>query len=480
MANGGNFEFRGAVGVGDLSIRQARERIAAGELSPVALVQTALDRIAAVDGELNVFRTVVAERALAEAGLVDDAARRGDPLGPLAGIPVALKDNIEVAGVPMTAGTRFYDGGVPERDAPVWERMRGAGAVLVGKLSMAEWAIGGTGHNVHFGPCRNPWDPERVTGGSSSGSAAALAAGMVMAALGTDTAGSVRIPAALCGVSGLRPSAGRVSNRGSVPVAWSFDAIGPMARRAEDVAQVLSVIAGYDPEDACSVDTPAEDYVAASARGASGLRVGVLSGDWLADADAAVVSAVRDAAATLARSGAEVDEVDEVELPGRAEAFALTAEMVLAEAAWVHRERLAQTPEVFAPDVLERLRRGTAVTGPRYAWNRQWQRVWRRRVLEALERRDLLLAPASPIPAPAIADSDPLEMTARLTPTISPWVLCGTPVMALPAGFCDGLPIGVQLVGKPFAEAIVLAAARAFQQATDWHLQRPPHVSAAA
>jgi aspartyl-tRNA(Asn)/glutamyl-tRNA(Gln) amidotransferase subunit A len=330
---------------------------------------------------------------------------------------------------------------------------------------------------MHYGPCRNPWDPERVTGGSSSGSGAALAAGMVMAALGTDTAGSVRIPAALCGVSGLRPSAGRVSNRGSVPVAWSFDAICPMARRAEDVAQVLSVIAGYDRDDPASVDVAGEDYFAALPRGASGLRVGVLGEDWLADADEAVVSAVRDAAATLARLGAVVDEV---ELPGRPEAFALTAEMVLAEAAWVHRERLAQTPEMFAPDVLARLRHGASVSGPQYGWGRQRQRIWRRRVLDALTGRDLLLAPASPIPAPKIADSDPLEMTARLTPTISPWVLSGTPVMSLPAGFCDGLPVGVQLVGRPLADATVLAAAHAFQQATDWHLQRPPHLSAAA
>jgi aspartyl-tRNA(Asn)/glutamyl-tRNA(Gln) amidotransferase subunit A len=260
-------------------------------------------------------------------------------------------------------------------------------------------------------------------------------------------------------------------------VAWSFDAIGPMARRAEDLAQVLNVIAGYDRDDPASVDLAGEDYVAALSRGCSGLRVGVLGDDWLADADPAVVSAVREAAATLARSGAVIDEV---ELPGRAEAFALTAEMVLAEAAWVHRERLAQTPEVFAPDVLARLRRGASVSGPQYGWDRQRQRMWCRRVLEALEGRDLLLAPASPIPAPKIADSDPLEMTARLTPTISAWVLSGTPVMALPAGFCDGLPIGVQLVGKPLADATVLAAAYAFQQATDWHLQRPPHLSAAA
>jgi aspartyl-tRNA(Asn)/glutamyl-tRNA(Gln) amidotransferase subunit A len=250
-----------------------------------------------------------------------------------------------------------------------------------------------------------------------------------------------------------------------------------MARRAEDVAQVLGVIAGYDREDPASVAIAGEDYVAALSRGVASLRVGLLAGDWLVDAAAAVVAAVREAAATLARLGAVVEEV---ELAGRAEAFEVTGEMVLAEAAWVHRERLAGTPEVFGPDVLTRLRRGAAVTGPRYAWDRQRQRIWRRRVLEALEGRDLLLAPACPIPAPKIADSDPLEMTARLTPTISMWVLSGTPVMALPAGVCDGLPIGVQLVGKPFAEATVLAAAHSYQQATDWHLQRPPQVSAAA
>jgi aspartyl-tRNA(Asn)/glutamyl-tRNA(Gln) amidotransferase subunit A len=190
-----------------------------------------------------------------------------------------------------------------------------------------------------------------------------------------------------------------------------------------------------------------------------------------------VVSAVREAAATLERLGAVVDEVS---LPGRAEAFALTAEMVLTEAAWVHRERLASTPEIYSPDVLARLRRGAAVAGAQYAWDRQRQRIWRRRVLEALQGQDLLLAPAAPIPAPRIDESDPLEMTARLTPTISAWVLAGTPVMSVPAGFCDGLPIGVQLVGKAFADATVLAAAHAFQQATDWHLHRPPHLSAAA
>ena len=459
------------VALADLSIAQAREGIVAGVLSPVELVRAALDRIGEADGELNVFRTVLAERAHAEAARIEEAVRRGATVGPLAGIPVALKDNIEVAGVPMTAGTRFFGDGVPDRDAPVWERLSAAGAVLVGKLHMSEWAIGGTGQNVHYGPCRNPWDPSRISGGSSSGSGAALAAGMAMATLGTDTAGSARIPAALCGVSAMRPSAGRVSNRGCVPVAWTFDAICPMARRAEDVAEVLSVIAAYDRLDPTSVDVGVDDYVGALSRGADGLRIGLLGGDWLEYPASPVADAVRSAAAVFERLGATVEEI---ELPGRAEAFELTAELVLAEAAGFHRERLAARPEMFGADVVTRLRRGAALPGAEYGWGRQRQRVWRRRVLEALARRDLLLAPACGMPAPTIAESDPLEMTGQLTQTISMWVLSRTPAMAVPVGVVEDLPVAMQLIGAPFREATVLAAAHAYQQATDWHLRCPP------
>ncbi len=460
----------------DLSIGRARELIRSGELSPVALVEAALRRIDEANGELNVFRTVLHDSALAQARAVEEAVGRGDPLAPLAGIPVALKDNIEVAGVRMTAGNPHLGDPVPASDAPVWERLRRAGAVLVGKLHMSEWAIGGTTQNVHYGPCRNPWDPQRVSGGSSGGSGAALAAGMAMATLGTDTAGSARIPAALCGVCALRPSAGRVSNRGSIPVAWTFDAICPMARRAEDIAEVLSIMAGFDRDDPASLNVPAENYVAALERGAEGLRIGLLTGDWLERISPAVAAATREAAAMFERLGATVEEI---ELAGRGEAFDLTGELVLAEAAWFHRERLEQTPEIFGPDVVTRLRRGAAITGPRYGWGRQQQRAWRRRVLNALGRRDLLLVGGCGIPAPRIEDSDPLEMTAQLTQTISMWVLSRTPVMAVPVGFHEGLPVGMQLVGRPFAEATVLAAAHLYQEVTDWHLRHPPEAAAA-
>lgn len=424
--------------------------------------------LARVDDRLNAFRHVAREQALEAARRVEAAARRGDPLGPLAGIPVAVKDNIEVAGMPMTAGTRHLARGVPRTDAPVCGRLRDAGAILLGKLHMSEWAIGATGHNVHFGPCRNAWDPTRIAGGSSSGSAVAAAAGMAMATLGTDTGGSARVPAALGGVCGLRATAGRVSNRGSVPVAWTFDAICPMARRASDVAEVLAVIAGYDAEDPASIEAPVDDYVGALGRGAEGLRIGLLSGWWLEHPTVAVADAVRAAAAALESAGALVEQVD---VRGYAEAFEVTAELLLAEAAWFHRERLSADPGMFAPDVRTRLERGADVSGPRYGGARQKQRIWRRRVLETLAGRDLLLAPACGIPAPRIDESDPLETTAALTPSISPWVLARTPVMALPCGFDDGLPVGMQLIGRPFAEATVLKAAHAYQQVTDWHLR---------
>jgi aspartyl-tRNA(Asn)/glutamyl-tRNA(Gln) amidotransferase subunit A len=457
------------------SIAQTRERISRGELSPVALVEAHLERIDRWDPELNLFRSVSRELALEQAARIEAAARRGDPLGPLAGIPVALKDNIEVAGLPMTAGTSYLADNVPADDAPVWERLRAAGAVLLGKLHMSEWAIGATTQNIHYGPAHNPWDPARVTGGSSGGSAAALAAGMAMATLGSDTGGSVRVPAALCGVCGLRGTAGRVSNRGSVPVAWTFDAICPMARSAADLAEVLAVVAGYDHEDPASAEVATDDYIGALAAGTDGLRIGLLAGDWLEGLRPEVADAVRGAAAAFEQVGATVEEVD---LPGRGAAFDQTAQLVLAEAAAFHRQRLDEQPEMFAPDVVTRLRRGAGITGPQYAHGRQQQRAWRRRVLDALAGRDLLLSAGCPIPAPRIDESDPLETTAVLTRVISPWVLSRTPVISIPAGFCEGLPIGIQLIARPFAEATLLRAAHAYQGVSDWHLQRPPQFAA--
>jgi aspartyl-tRNA(Asn)/glutamyl-tRNA(Gln) amidotransferase subunit A len=361
---------------------------------------------------------------------------------------------------------------VPDADAPVAAALAAAGAVSLGKLSMAEWAVGGTSQNDHYGDARNPWDPDRVPGGSSGGSGIVTAAGIAVAALGSDTGGSVRMPASLCGVSGLRPTYGRVSNRGSVPCAWSFDTIGPLARRVEDVAAVFDVIAGYDPDDPASLDVQLAPAVPGLARGAGGLRVGVLGGSFRAPPLALAAGAALDAAAeVLARAGAEVASA---ELPGHPEMAALTGDMLLADAAAFHAERLTRQPQGFGPRILARLKRGAAVSGPRYAQARQAQRAWRRRVGELLRAHDALLCPACPGPAPLIVESDPIDTTVELAWFSSVWSLAGVPALVLPAGFEAGLPLGLQLVGRPWEEATLLRLGHAYQQATDWHLRLPP------
>ncbi|QEC48411.1 amidase [Baekduia soli] len=454
----------------DRSIAQTTAAIAAGELSAVAVAQEYLDRIDAHDAALNVYRTVTRELALEQAAAVDAAAQRGEPVGPLAGVPVALKDNIAVAGVEMTAGTRHRAGRIADEDAPAYAALRDAGAVLLGKVSMSEWAIGGTNQNIHYGDVHNPWDVARVSGGSSGGSGAAIGADLALATLGTDTGGSVRLPASLNGCCGLRGTAGRVSNRGSIPVAWTFDTIGPLARRAEDVAAILQVIAGYDHEDPISPDVPVDDYLGALDGGVAGLRIGLLSGPYLDEVDAGFAAALRAAADQYAALGAEIVPVD---LPGHDDAATCTAELLLAEAAYVHRNHLRDCPEIFAPDVLTRLRRGEAVTGPQYAHQRQEQRRWRRQVLDALEGCDVLMCPGAARTAPLASESEPLAMTAVLARFTGLWVLSRTPALVVPCGLVDGLPVSFQLVGRPFDEATVLRAAHGYQQATDWHLRRP-------
>jgi aspartyl-tRNA(Asn)/glutamyl-tRNA(Gln) amidotransferase subunit A len=457
--------------VPDLSIAEVVTRVRAGEESALELTDAYLERIAALDEPLNVYRMVTADSARERAREIDNQVRRGEDPGPLAGVPISIKDNIEVAGVAMTAASSFLRDNVARADAPVTAALRRAGAVLLGKLHMSEWAIGGTTQNIHFGFGHNPWDPERVPGGSSGGSGAAIAADLALATLGTDTGGSIRLPGSLNGVVGLRPTFGRASNRGSIPVAWSFDAIGPLARRAEDVAAVLAVIAGYDREDPACADVPVDDYVGGLTGGAAGTRVGVLGGSFRGAPLTAATAAMLDAAtATLTELGMVTDSVT---LEGHLEAVDLTADLLLAEAAAFHAQRLSEHPEGFAPDVLARLRRGESVTGAAYAVGRQHQRRFRRQVLEALDEHDVLLAPACPFPAPLIADSDPLSMTGQLAHFSSIWVLAGVPAIVVPVGFVEGLPVAMQLIGRPFAEATLLCVTHAYQQATDWHLRRP-------
>jgi aspartyl-tRNA(Asn)/glutamyl-tRNA(Gln) amidotransferase subunit A len=417
---------------------------------------------------LNAFRSVLADEALARARLADRRRADGSDLGPLHGVPLGVKDNIDVGGVVTTAGAATLHDNVVARNAAVVDRLIEAGAIIVAKTHLSEWAIGATTHNRHFGPARNPWDPHRSAGGSSGGSAAAVSAGALPAALGTDTSGSLRVPAALTGLTTVRPTTGLVSCRGVMPVSWTLDTVGPLARSALDVALVLSVIAGYDAGDPSSRRPPV-DSAPRWPDGMKGLRVGLLGGAFREGVTPGVLAAVDAAADQLSRLGAVVSTA---ELPGLRVAAADAATILLSDAAAVHEERVTDAPEGFGADVLSRLRRGMATSGREYALAREAGRRWRRTLHEALTVHDVLLAPACPTTAPLL-DGDPLALTAELTRLAGGLSLAGVPVAVAPCGVDAGLPVGLQLIGPAWSDAALLGVVAAFQRVTDWHERRP-------
>ncbi len=459
----------------DLTISEAAELLRTRALGPVELAQAHLERIEALDGRLNCFITRTPELALEQARAAEAEIGAGRYRGPLHGIPLALKDLYYTKGIRTTAGSAFLSDFVPEEDAVAVQRLAAAGAVMLGKLNMHEWALGLTNENPHYGAVRNPWDLERAPGGSSGGSGAALAAGMCMGSLGSDTGGSIRVPAALCGVTGLKPTFGRVSARGVVPLSWNLDHCGPLGRSVRDVALLLQAIAGYDPDDPYSADVPVDDYLAGIEQGVRGLRVGlVAAGAYLDAADAEVLAAVRAAAATFESLGARVEEVD---LSDALEAAQMNALMVTSDAAAYHQERLRDAPERFGEDVRARMLRGAAYTSTEYILARRTQTLWRRRLERLFERFDLLALPATPVPAPRLG-ADAIEAARSLTRFTGPFNLAGVPALALPCGFTSGaggapLPIGLQLVARHWAEGLLLRAGHAYEQATEWHRRRP-------
>ncbi len=386
-------------------------------------------------------------------------------------MPIAIKDNIDVAGVRRTVGSRFFADAIAAADAEVTRRLRAAGAVFVGKLALHEFAYGVTGENPHYGRTRNPWALERITGGSSSGAGAAVAAGFCACALGTDTGGSVRVPAALNGVCGLRPTIGRISNRGVFPTAWTFDTVGPLARDVETVAAVFEVLAGFDP--GCPVSAPAP----AVARGRPDdavLRLGVVGGFFRDGATDEILRAVRASADALADAGCHVIELD---LAGAEETVSTVTIMNRAEAWAVHRERFEAHPEWFGDDVRSRLAEGARVDGAEYAQARHAARGWRRQVVEAFDELDVLLTPATAITAPLAGDgvSSSVPYGLDLVRFALPWSLAGGPSLVVPCGAdALGLPIALQLAAAPWREDILFRLGAIFQDVTSWHLRRPP------
>jgi aspartyl-tRNA(Asn)/glutamyl-tRNA(Gln) amidotransferase subunit A len=456
--------------------------IAAGEVTSRAATEAVL---AALDGPgraLNAVARLRNEAALKAAERADAARARGERLGPLHGVPLAHKDMFYRAGELAECGAALMQGYRPAVTATVVARLDAAGAVDVGRLNMVEFALGITGHNAHTGHPRNPWDPARITGGSTSGGAAAVAARLVPATLGSDTGGSIRVPAAACGILGLKPTYGRVSRFGCMPLSWSLDHVGPLARSAEDLALLLGVIAGRDPSDPTTSARAVPDYRCGLGRSLGGLRL-VAAGEGLdTPVEPTVAAVTEEALRVLADLGLAVERRPVV--PSFARCNALRRVIMLAECAAIHRERVAAARDRYNPQTIGRMEPGFAFT----AVDHQRALAARGPLLEAfcaevLAGADLLALPTSPEPVPEIAATDTggdARFTAvanRLGALVGPFNYLGLPALSLPAGFdAAGMPVGLQLVARPFAEGLLLQVAHAFERATGLAARRPPPV----
>ena len=438
-----------------------------------AALERCLARIERLDPALNAMVTATAETARQQADACDRAAAEGRWLGLLHGMPVALKDNIETAGVRTTSGAAYLADHIPNRDAPVVGRLKAQGAVLVGKANMQELAWGVVSTNPVTGQCRNPWNPEHIPGGSSGGSGAAVAAGMAHASLGTDTGGSVRIPASMTGIAGLRPTHGRISIRGITPVSVAHDTVGPMARSVADVARLFAVLAAYDPLDHVSRALPLDNFLPRLGDGIEGVRIGLARNFFFDGLDGEVEAAVRAGAGTLESLGARLVDVT---LPGAETAQRWTTIMAYADACAYHRERLDAGPGALSQAVYERMIMGRDFSAVDYAQAMRGREAWRRALAEMFETVDLLLAPTTPRPAPPIADDRSLHRaTQDATRFTYGGALASIPGLSVPCGFsAGGLPIGMMLEAAWGAEPLLLRVGHAYQQATDWHRRRPP------
>jgi aspartyl-tRNA(Asn)/glutamyl-tRNA(Gln) amidotransferase subunit A len=449
------------------TISELSQRLRRREVSPVEIAQECLGRIERLNPALNAFITVMDESALAEARTAEAEILRGEWRGPLHGVPVALKDLIDTAGVRTTAASTLYKDRVPDRDAEVVRRLRQAGAVIIGKNNLHEFAYGGSSLVSHFGDVHNPWDLGRIAGGSSGGSAAAVVAGLAYAAIGTDTAGSIREPAALCGCVGLKPTYGRVSSRGVIPLSSSLDHVGPLAATVSDAAIVLQAIAGYDAADITSADVPVADYVSALREGASSVRVGVPRAYFFDDLDPEVASAMDHALRGIATLVAEIKDV-QLDVP-------TNRRLQAAESYAYHAENVAKTPELYQPETLRRIRSGEKISAAEYIQRSRELDEARRSIGQVFADVDVLVTPTMPMPAPAIAElkSDPDALRPaelKLLRNTRPFNVWGLPAISVPCGFTQsGLPIGLQIAGPHWREDLVLQLAHAYEQATAWH-----------
>ena len=449
------------------TLSAASQAIRAKQISPLELTQICLQRIDVIEPQVNAFITITAESALAEARAATDEIVHGTYRGVLHGIPLAIKDLFDVRGVPTTAGSPLLKYNVAAEDAFVVQQLHAAGAIFLGKLNMHEWALGVTGVNPHFGPSRNPWNTTHITGGSSSGSGAALAAGLCYGSLGSDTGGSIRIPASLCGVVGLKPTYGRVSVRGVIPLSWSLDHVGPMARCVDDAEALFNAINVYDASDAYSIRKSEWGMGNANSEFRTPhfqFRIGVPDDYFFSDLHPETEAAYRAAIKTLG----EIDfELRDVSLPGFESSEKSSAKILLAEAAAYHQEHIEKHADQIGTDVLTRFKWGLEVTGVEYALARRTQVEWRHNLAQLFESIDALVLPATPFPATLIDESDPVVLSrGNLTRFTRMFNLTGNPALALPCGrTAQGLPVGLQIVGAHWHEEKLLYIARAYERA---------------
>ncbi|HXZ32678.1 MAG TPA: amidase [Terriglobales bacterium] len=452
------------------SILESSRKIRNREISPVELTRECLARIAKLNPTLNAFITVTAESALLQAQQAEAEIQHGRWRGPLHGIPIAVKDLIDTAGVRTTAASALFKDRVPLEDADVIQRLQHAGTILLGKQNLHEFAYGGSSIIGYFREVKNAWNTAYIAGGSSGG-ASAVAAGLGYAAIGTDTAGSVREPAALCGVVGLKPTYGRVSTRGVIPLSWSLDHVGPITRTVADAVVMLQAIAGHDPRDPNSANVAVDDYLAALHRREKKIRIGVPRNFFFEDLDPEIASACDQALGVLTTHCGEMVEID---LP-----VPTDRTLQSAEAYAYHAEYVARSPELYQADTLRRIRTGENISAGEVAERRRELHQIRSEIRGLFDKIDVLATPTTPIAAPLLAELKenpgllrPCELT--LLRNTRPFNVWGLPAISVPCGFTrSGLPIGLQIAAAHWAEADVLLVAHVYEQATSWHNRQP-------
>ena len=453
--------------------------IKSGELSPVDLVQSCLERITQLEPTLNAFLDVWGDQALEAAENAASEIAEGNYRGELHGIPIGLKDLVDVKGTPTTGGSKVLTDNIAESDATIVTKLRSAGAIPIGKLNLVEFAFGTTGLNPNTGDVKNPWDTARVTAGSSSGSAAAVASGMVPLAIGTDTGGSIRMPASLCGIAGLKPTYGRVSRAGVLDLSWGMDHVGPMTRTTLDCALMMNALAGHDPRDHASSSEPVPDFAIGLDEGLTGLKIGIPQHYFFDDfVDAEIKESVRTALSLFAANGAEI-----VELPMRWVSLgrAINLGVIMPEAVSIHEQMLAAHAGLYTPAVRSRIQSGFNVSAVDYVRAKRAREWFNHQIAESMKQVDVLITPTVPIATPTIEECTPSPGNpgggSELPMFTGVFDVTGQPSHSIPCGFTsDGMPVGMMITGHPFDESTVLRVGHAYEQLTNWHQRQPKDI----